>query len=80
MLTARSSAPSRTTVTGEGVAEAGSGSEVERLSSGEGRRTGKSSCEAPVKTVNVTGSGEGQIIGQYALDSATRILCPAGKA
>jgi hypothetical protein len=64
MLTDRSSRPLRKTVIGDGVEEAGSGSEFRWLSSDWGRLTGNMSCEAPVNIVNFTGSGEGQIMGQ----------------
>src|SRR5688572_17565829 len=43
---------------------------------GEGGRTGRLSALFPVVSVSVTGSGEGQMSGQYVVDSATRMRCP----
>ena len=43
----------------------------------DGARTGSSSD--PPNTVTVAVSGAGQTIGQYVVDSAIRIRCPAGK-
>ncbi len=36
-------------------------------------RTGSSNTLRPVVTVSITGSGEGQISGQYVVESATRM-------
>ena len=40
-------------------------------------RRGNSSTLAPVVRRRVTGSGAGQTMGQYAVEIATRIRCPA---
>jgi len=46
------------------------------LSSLRGGRTGSSSVLLPVTRVSVTGCGDGQIKGQYVVDTATRIRWP----
>src|SRR5688500_7692753 len=41
--------------------------------------TGSTSALLPVVSVSVTGSGEGQMSGQYVVEIATRMRCPAAK-
>src|SRR5688500_2810938 len=43
------------------------------LSAGDAGRTGSSRTLLPVASVSVTGSGEGQMSGQYVVEAATRM-------
>ena len=78
-MVVRSRRPGVTTVKSAWRPVSGSVAICRSSSPGRGGRTGSAACTRSDR-VSVTISGDGQTIGQYVVDTATRSRCPAANA